>query len=282
MAGRFLVSALMLLGVLIARAQAEAPMSHDRFTALFAEAARKAIPSAKVRITGPLSVRVDFPDGKYAMSYLGNAYAAYAQEPDRRNEIIALHVNRALKNVGDDVKIDPARIIPVVRSRALIPVVEAEKEPAASDVVLFDRLGPDLAIIYAEDRPKDLRLFTARHFRETAIERTRLRALAIENLRRIIGDIEYKDYGGTYMLIADGANEASLLLLPELWTRQRLKVDGEFVVAVPTRDVLVVTGSNDSDGIRRIRALAEKAFADGPYSISPKLYRFREGKMSGF
>jgi uncharacterized protein YtpQ (UPF0354 family) len=84
------------------------------------------------------------------------------------------------------------------------------------------------------------------------------------------------------MLIADGANEASLLLLPELWTMRKLKVDGDFVVALPTRDVLVVTGSNDADAIRRVRALAQKGFAEGPYSISPKLYRFRDGKLNEF
>lgn len=258
-------------------------MSHDRFTALYAEAARKAMPSATVRITGPLSLRVDFPNGRYATPYLDNAYAAYVQEPDRRDEIIDLYIARAVKHLADDdLKIDPARIIPVIRSRTFTAVGEAEKEPAASDVVVFDRLGPDLAIVYAEDRPNDLRFFTAKYFKTTSIERVRLRALAIENLRRIVGDVEFRNYGGTYMITADGANEVSLILLPELWTKQRMQVDGDFVVALPTRDLLVVTGSNDARALRRVRALAKDAYAKGPYSVSPRLYLFRDGKLTAY
>ena len=185
MAGRLIVAAFLLLGALVAQARAEAPLSHDRFTTLCAEAARKAMPSATVRITGPLSLRIDHPNGRYATPYLGNAYAAYVQEPDRRDEIIALHVDSALKYLSDDdLRIDPARIIPVIRSRKFTPVGEAEKNPAASDVVLFEPLGPDLAIVYAEDRPKDLRFFTAKYFEKASIERSGLRALAVENLRR--------------------------------------------------------------------------------------------------
>lgn len=258
-------------------------MSRDRFTALYAEAARRAMPSATVRITGPLSLRIDHPNGRYATPHLGNAYAAYMQEPDRRDEIIAAHVDGSLKNLADDdLKIDPARIIPVIRSRTFTPVGEAEKDPAASDTVVFERLGPDLAIVYAEDRPNDLRFFTAKYFAKMSIERPRLRALAIENLRRIVGDIEFRDYGGTYMITADGANEVSLILLPELWTKEKMKVLGDFVVALPTRDLLVVTGSNDAGALRRVRALAKEAFAKGPYSVSPRLYLFRDGQLTAF
>lgn len=282
MAGRLILAAFLLLGALVAQARAETPLSHDRFTALYAEAARRAMPSATVRITGPLSLRIDHPNGRYATPHLGNAYAAYVQEPDRRDEIITLYVDSSLRLLVDDLKIDPARIIPVIRSRTFTPVVEAEKRPASSDVVLFEPLGPDLAIVYAEDWPSDLRFFTAKLFQAASIERARLRALAIENLRRIVGDVEFRDYGGTYVLTADGANEAGLILLPELWTKQKMKVDGDFVVALPTRDLLVVTGSNDARALRRVRALAEDAFAKGPYSVSPKLYRFRDGNLTAF
>ncbi len=282
MAGRLILAAFLLLGALVAQARAETPLSHDRFTALYAEAARRAMPSATVRITGPLSLRIDHPNGRYATPHLGNAYAAYVQEPDRRDEIITLYVDSSLRLLVDDLKIDPARIIPVIRSRTFTPVVEAEKRPAASDVVLFEPLGPDLAIVYAEDWPSDLRFFTAKLFQAASIERARLRALAIENLRRIVGDVEFRDYDGTYVLTADGANEVGLILLPELWTKQKMKVDGDFVVALPTRDLLVVTGSNDARALRRVRALAEDAFAKGPYSVSPKLYRFRDGNLTAF
>lgn len=266
-----------------AGALAEAPMSAEQFTRHCAQAARRALPDAKVEIAGELELRVALPDGRTVTPHFGNAYAAYRQDPDRRDEIIALYVGRALKNVADDeLKIDPARVIPVVRSRNSAMIAEAERNPASPNAVVYEHFGADLFIILGENRPQDFRFFTARMFRESGLDRDAVRAQAIGNLRRIIGTIEYKDYGGTYVLIADEANEASLLLLPEIWTRQKLKVDGDFVVAIPTRDLLVVTGSNDAAAIDRVRALAQKAFEDGPYLISPKLYRYRDGKVSEF
>ena len=264
-------------------ARAEAPMSAARFTQLCAEAARKALPSAKVEITGELALRVAFPNGRHATPYLDNAFAAYRQNPERRDDIIAFYINRALKNLADDdLTIDLARVIPIVRGRDSMMVVEAEKDPVSPHAVVSEHFGADLVIIYGENRPQDLRFFTAGLFKKTGFARSALRTLAIGNLRRMIGTIEYRDYGGAYMLIADGANEASLLLLPEIWSKQKLKVDGDFIVAIPTRDLLVVTGSNDADAIGRVRALAQKAFADGPYSISAKLYRYRDGKLAEF
>ncbi len=282
MAGRLLILGFLLVGAFVPRGHAEALISPKQFTALFAEAARKSMPDAKVKITGELTLRVDFPSGRYATTSLGNAYTAYEREPDRRDAIIAQYVEHILKNMGDDaLKIDAARVIPVIRTRRFPPIVEAERDPAKGRVV-FERFGADLVIIYAEDRPQDLRYFSTELFEETGIDRKQLRALAIENLRRIVGDIEYKDYGGTYVLIADGANEVSLLLLPEVWTKQNLKVDGDYVVALPTRDILVVTGSNDVRALRQVRRLAEEGFQKGPYSVSPKLYRFRDGRLTQF
>lgn len=262
-------------------AGAEAPVTRARFTELYAEAVRNALPSARVRIVGELELRVEFPNGRTATSYLDNAYTAYEQDPGSRDRIIARYVERAVKNLAEvETKIDPARVIPVIRGRQFAPITEAERNPASPSAVVFDHFSEDLVIIYGEDRSQDLRYFTGKLFAEIGIARGRLREVAVTNLRRIIGEIEYKDYGGTYMLLADGANEASLLLLPEIWTKQKLRVDGDFVVAIPTRDVLVVTGSNDADAIERVRALARESFANGPYSISPKLYRFRDGKLT--
>lgn len=262
---------------------AEVPESRARFTDLYAEAVRRVMPAAKVQTIGELEVRVQIPDGGTATYYLDNAYDMYRKAPERRDAIIAYYIERGLKNVTDvDPKIDAARVIPIVRSRASIMIAHAEKNPKSPDAVLFEHLGADLFIIYGENLQRALSFFSVQHFEKTGIPRNELRARAVANFRRIIGTIEYREYGGTYMLVADGANEASLLMLPEVWTKRNINVDGDFVVAIPTRDLLVVTGSNDADGVQRVRALAEKGFSEGPYAISPRLYRFRDGKLTAF
>ena len=47
------------------------------------------------------------------------------------------------------------------------------------------------------------------------------------------------------MLKAGGDYEASLLLFDDIWRDGQVKVDGDIVVAVPAKDVLLVTGSNN-------------------------------------
>lgn len=262
---------------------ADVPESRARFTDIYAEAARQAMQAVKVQTIGELEVRVQFPDGRTATFYLDNAYEMYLQAPERRDAIIAFYVERGLKDAtDDDRKIDATRVIPIIRGRASIMIAHAERNPKSPDAVLFEHLGADLFIIYGENLQQALSFFSARHFEKSGIPRSEVRALAIVNFRRSIGTIEYRDYGGVYMLVADGANEVSLLMLPEVWTKRNMNVDGDFVVAIPTRDLLVVTGSIDADGVRRVRARAARGYADGPYSISPRLYRFRDGKLTAF
>lgn len=55
---------------------------------------------------------------------------------------------------------------------------------------------------------------------------------------------------------------ASLMLLDEFWDKAKLEVSGEIVVAAPTPCTLCVTGSQNADGIRRVKAKAESIAGD--------------------
>ena len=57
---------------------------------------------------------------------------------------------------------------------------------------------------------------------------------------------------------AGGNYEASLLLIDDIWSSGQVKVNGDIVVAIPTRDVLLVTGSRNRSGLKRVRELAAK------------------------
>ena len=77
--------------------------------------------------------------------------------------------------------------------------------------------------------------------------------------------------GGTY--------EASLLLFDSIWTDGQVKVNGDIVVAVPTRDVLLVTGSKNRKGLAALRKIATKFAAEGSDPISDKLFVYRDGRF---
>ena len=48
-------------------------------------------------------------------------------------------------------------------------------------------------------------------------------------------------------------------------------VDGDIVIAVPTKDVLIATGSRNAPGLARLRAAAAK-FASGPNGLTTALF----------
>ena len=58
--------------------------------------------------------------------------------------------------------------------------------------------------------------------------------------------------------------------------------DGDYVVAVPARDLLMITGSNNQAGIAQLRALARQAVQQGAYTIVDTLFVFRNGNFERF
>jgi len=61
-----------------------------------------------------------------------------------------------------------------------------------------------------------------------------------------------------------------------------MKVDGDYVVAIPARDMLLVTGSNNPLAVQKIRSLAQKIRAESSYDLTSDLFVYRSGKFIKF
>jgi len=81
---------------------------------------------------------------------------------------------------------------------------------------------------------------------------------------------------------AGGDYEASLLLIETIWSSGQIEVDGEIVVAVPARGILIVTGSSNKAGLKTVRELAAKTSAEAAYRLTPHLLIFRSGRFEVF
>lgn len=108
-----------------------------------------------------------------------------------------------------------------------------------------------------------------------------LEAQALANLRRR-GAIRVEGGGGRYRLTVPDERDlsASLVLDAERW-RSEVPIDGDLVVAVPTRVETLVCGAGDHESIAALRDLAERAFREGEGKpISPSLYRLSAAGLS--
>jgi len=68
-------------------------------------------------------------------------------------------------------------------------------------------------------------------------------------------------------------------LLNDFWRVARLPVAGEIVAAIPARDFLVVSGSQDAEGVEKIRQIAETVASRAPYRLTSKLLVRRDGRF---
>jgi hypothetical protein len=67
--------------------------------------------------------------------------------------------------------------------------------------------------------------------------------------------------------------DASALLLPDLRAEVAGWVEGNLLMAVPARDLLVALGDADADHVARVAAEVREAYDKLPEPISPRLYR---------
>jgi uncharacterized protein YtpQ (UPF0354 family) len=262
-----------------------AVLSPERFTSEFAVAVRKALPDHEITIEEPLQLKFKAPDGTVATAFLDNAYNQYIGDPASKAAIIDLYVAGLAETASESTEIDRQRIVPVIKDRAWLQDMQRSSGAADLDQMpeqVFEDFNDDLIIVYAEDTPKNIRYVSQEGLEKAGINREALRSLAVANLRRILPPVEMRSGPLISMLTAGGDYDASLLLLDDLWSAEKLSVDGEIVVAVPARDVLIFTGSRNAEGLKRLLELARKVVAEAPYSLSDRLFVFRDGKLQRF
>jgi uncharacterized protein YtpQ (UPF0354 family) len=258
----------------------------QQFTQEFADALRKSSAGLKVEVVRDLELKVTPPGGRDFGAFLSNAYDMYKQKPKTKAEVIQRFIAGTLEAAGGLPKgVDRTRIVPIIKDRNW--PVEARQEMVrrgkeVNDFV-YEDFNSDLVIVYAQDSPKNISYLTPKDLEKARIGRGELKAIACENLKRLLPKIERRGGEGLYMVTAGGDYEASLLVLDPIWTDGQMRVRGDFVVAVPTRDLLLVTGTEEPQGIQKVRQLAREALArEFSYRLTPKLFVYREGKFEPF
>jgi uncharacterized protein YtpQ (UPF0354 family) len=208
------------------------------------------------------------------------------QDPKAKADVIRRFVAAGLETLGTMRDgIDRTRIVPVIKDR---PWLEETRQallnrgaPRIPEHV-YEDFSPDLVILYAEDSPKHIRYLEPKDLESAKIERSELRALACENLKRLLPKIERQGANGLYVITAGGDYDASLLVLDSIWSGGQLDVTGDVVVAVPTRNLLLVTGSQNPEGIEKLRQMVKEASTGGSYRLTQKLFVYRNGRFTEF
>jgi uncharacterized protein YtpQ (UPF0354 family) len=281
-----IIAALFGIVGLLHAAKAAAPLSREAFTQAFVAALAVAQPGAEIHTIRPLRLQVLDEKGGVTTANLENAFMEYRLDPADLERIVRRHVAAyASVDASERRPIDRARIVPVVKSRRWIADYAALlKEQGHGDeaVAVHELVNSELIVVYAEDRDQTYRFLLPRDLRQLGIDRDDLALLARDNLAQLVPPPELITGPFAYGIRVDGNYEASLLLYPSWWEGRPIKVDGDYVVAVPARDILMITGSNNQAGIAQLRALAQQTVQRGDHTIVDTLFVFRDGRFERF
>jgi uncharacterized protein YtpQ (UPF0354 family) len=251
------------------------------FTQEFARALARTRPSANVSVAGELKLTIKETDGLVRNIQLNNAYNEYKLDPQRFDDLVATFSAIFSQSASKEAGLDRTRIVPVIKDRQWLDELHNTlKAGGVAQQHLADRFNDELVIVYAQDDPNRMRYLTTQE--DFGLSREELRSLAIANLKRVLPKIEMGRVGDVALMSAGGNYEASLLLIDDIWSSGQIQVNGDIVVAIPTRDTLLVTGSRSRSGLKLVRELTAKFKAQGPYELTDTLFRYRDGRFTRF
>jgi len=233
----------------------------DRFARELASAIRRAGEKTAVRYeSGEFRLRGG-AQGGHIMN-LHNAYAEYQAAPAGQRAAVVQRFARNWFNAQKEVPADFADVrpdlLPVVRSRSEFEMtILALRTNGAAEVdwpyrVVAGHLG--LGVAY--DLPDSMTFVQQHQLKEWRVTFDEALEVAYDNLlARTDRDFEQPVPGVWLSPFHDNYDASRLALCDVL---QQYEVRGDLVAAVPNRDVLVLTGSEDESGLRFLADLVEE------------------------
>lgn len=140
--------------------------------------------------------------------------------------------------------------------------------------------APGLLVAYLIDAGTHFEYVHQRDLDREHIDLEELHRLGLENLGQLINEREtqVQPYENIFSVVMGGDFEASLLLVDSLWNVHfRDTVEGDYVAAIPARDILAFCDSTSAQGVRELRELIGRVFSSGDHLISDRLYVRRDG-----
>ena len=250
-------------------------LSEKSFAQKYMEALHQKYPQLEIDLVDDRTINVKH--GSLDVNvFLGNAYREYQSSPKSIQEIFDRYILSLKEVLYPDDEINIANIVPIIKSvDSFEKVVAVDKSGTIMPIEdVTEKYNDQLIIVYAIDSENSIKYLQKNDLKKISVNMDELKNIAIKNLANTLTNIEWRGGNGVYMIIAGGNYEASLILMPEIINKNNFDVAGDLVIAVPNRDMLLITGSEDAIGLDKIKTIASKTFATGNYNISPYLYKW--------
>jgi uncharacterized protein YtpQ (UPF0354 family) len=222
------------------------------------------------------TIEARFKDNLGRLS-VDNAYIAYQSDPDSLQQIMASYITSLRSAFSQADTASAGNIIPVIKPHSYLNMTTYEGGPKVNPGV-YEIYNNELIILYAMDLPNNVRGLSESDLTDLGITRESLHVTGINNLVNMLTEIQVKGGNGLFMVMAGGTYESSLILHLDLIHKDNFKVHGDIIIAIPNRDVLLITGSNDTQNVAKVATIANQMYSENNYPISPFLFKLIDNK----
>lgn len=172
---------------------------------------------------------------------------------------------------------DPATIVPRIKHTEFVKALKKMKIPD-DQMPVTEPLVADLLVTYAFDLPDLFQMVTHADLKKMSIAPADLRELAIDNMRRGHPGIRIEEQGPFLRVITGGDLEACTLLSVKFWNDVAEKVPTDFVVIVPSREIVLIAIDPNEAALQFLReVIADVREAERVHCLSESLLTWRDG-----
>lgn len=211
---------------------------------------------------------------------LDNSYAEYKNDPKDLDEIIEKYTNASKELFEPKEAVSLDRVVPIIKDQRFINET-IKLNPDFEKDFLIERFNDELFIFYAENKETTIGYLKRDEIESLNIGFEELRKKAIENLGELATKIERHGEDGQFMLTMGGDFESSLILL-KIWDKDNFPVKGEIVIAIPARDLVLITGSDDSENLEKVKRKVMEINETGDHVVSDRLFILRNNKFETY
>lgn len=231
------------------------------------------------------SIEIQFDDGW--ITNLTNAYKQYNKRPDEIVDIINTYLDTDIKSRAYRIykEFSIRNVVPIIKSNWFFYNMWTDSISLYSpfETLEYKIYNDSLVILYAIDRPTGFSLINRDLIDSLSIPRLVLQNVAMENLREIANEYEiFNLENNLYRVYINGFYESNLILLEEIFRREDFDIEGEFIVAIPNREYLYVTGSKEFKAIDSLKKVIQVEYNETNHPICSQLFIWKGEKFDLF
>jgi hypothetical protein len=200
---------------------------------------------------------------------LANLYQEYCQTPrHHRQNVLDRFIRGCLGTSNFELPEDFADVhpdlLPVVRSRFYLESIGLQSRVRGGESLAVPQqpIGDHLALSLVYDLPQAMRSIIQEDLDKWGISLYEAVEAARHNLEQMdnvsFASLQNQGGDGVYISVTNDNYDASRLMLLDLV--RKMPVRGEYIAMVPNRDTLVITGTDDSEGLALMCKIAEDSF----------------------